>query len=274
MSGFLHQLAARSLGLAPAARPRAALPYAAPTLETLATAVESAPAALPSVAPAPAMPAPPSLRGDVGPAHDPAPLLGPRANYSGDDPAASSAVRPAPTEQPTVQTLLPQTTGPRHGPQDSLPPAPTRRDTPVNPPLTVMPASRLPEPTVAPDSHPVDEATSGRLSDLETLVSRLLSPTTNHPAPAPEQPGSPPTGAPLPTGRRPDQTLTVRPQTGREDLSKAASATPDPAPEVHITIGRLEVNPPSRPTPPPPRPRGPAPLSLNDYLARRAGGRS
>jgi len=273
MSGFLHQLAARSLGLAPAARPRAALPYAAPVPESLAAAVESAPAAQPSAAPEPVMPVPPSLRGDFRPEHDPAPLLGPRANDSGDDHAASSAVRPAPTEHPTVQALLAQTAAPR-GPQASLPPAPPRHDAPDHPPLTVKPASRLPEPAAVPDSHPVDETTSGRLSDLETLVSRLLSPATNQPAPAPEPPGSPPTGAPLPTGRRPDQTLTVRPQAGREDLAKAASATPDTAPEVHITIGRLEVNPPSRPTPPPPRPRGPAPLSLGDYLARRAGGRS
>ncbi|QKV56549.1 MAG: hypothetical protein HT580_04340 [Dechloromonas sp.] len=59
--------------------------------------------------------------------------------------------------------------------------------------------------------------------------------------------------------------------------SAVASASPadtEPAPEVHITIGRLEVNPPARPTPPPaPRPRGPVPLSLSDYLARRNGGR-
>lgn len=272
MSGFLHQLAARSLGLAPAARPRAALPYAAPAPETAAT-VESAPAALASAAPPPAMPAPPVLRGKPGPAHDLAPLHGPRATDSGDDPATSADLRPAPTEQPTGQALPPQTAGLRHNQQESRPPAPARRDTLVNPPLTVMPASRLPEPTAAPDSHPVGEATSGRLSDLENLVSRLLAPATNHPTPAPEPAGSPPT-APLPTGRRPEQTLTVRPQAGREDLAKAASPTPDPAPEVHITIGRLEVNPPSRPTPPPPRPRGPAPLSLGDYLARRAGGRS
>ncbi|MBI2278266.1 MAG: hypothetical protein HYU74_13000 [Dechloromonas sp.] len=274
MSGFLHQLAARSLGLAPAAQPRAALPYAAPAPETLAAAVESAPAALPSLAPAPTLPAPPRLRGDVKPAHDLAPLHGQPASDAGDDPAASADGRPAPTAPSPHPTVLPQTAALRHGAHESLPPAPPRRDMPVNPPLTVGPASRSAEPTAAPNSHPVGAVSSDRLSDLESLVSRLLSPATHRPAPAPEPPGSPTTGTPPPTGWRPDQTLTVRPQAGREDLAKAAGPAPETTPEVHITIGRLEVNPPSRPAPPPPRPRGPAPLALGDYLARRAGGRS
>jgi hypothetical protein len=57
-------------------------------------------------------------------------------------------------------------------------------------------------------------------------------------------------------------------------VGKASPADIERAPEVHITIGRLEVNPPAPLTPPPAtRPRGPAPLSLADYLARRNGGR-
>jgi hypothetical protein len=127
----------------------------------------------------------------------------------------------------------------------------------------------------APENRHPAEYTPPAFPDIESLVSRLLGDKPGQPEKSPES-AAPPTviTARQANQQRPAEISTIRPQSSRERQSPAPET--DSAPEVHITIGRLEVNPPSRPAPAaqPPRPRGPAPLSLSDYLARRNGGRS
>jgi hypothetical protein len=127
----------------------------------------------------------------------------------------------------------------------------------------------------APETRSPTENPRPALADLETLVTRLLlGDQPGHFEKSPESVTPTNFVTPRQAGQRPAEITTIRPPPGRERLTVAPE--PDSAPEVHITIGRLEVNPPSRPAPAaqPPRPRGPAPLSLSDYLARRNGGRS
>jgi hypothetical protein len=207
MSGFLHQLAARSLGLAPQIKLRSALPYAAPALDSL-------------------------------------PLAAINTEYP-----------------PTTERIVGMV------PPLSIPDT-TRHD-------ALQPDEGLPEPLVAINANGLpmngrafpDMATPGQPGSSSRNTNHA---TITHAEPTPSQ--------------RPPQ------QTGNADRLNALSQSAHPSasqsgvatarshrvrPEVHITIGRLEVNPPARPAPlPPPRPRGPAPLSLSDYLARRHGGRS
>ena len=266
MRGFLHQLAARSLGLAPDIRPRAALPYAAPP--EAPSAGDDNPVTMPASAAAspnsihdasanivrpPAQPqhgevtAPPSTRAPATLVPDPL--------------AAKPLVPPAPDDrQPPLLVATPP--APEHTRVASPAPivhTPARHDTG---PTTVTPAINQ---SIPPDpARPVPNLAS---LDLESLIARLVRP---EPATAaPELPPSAPTRSVSLT----QSAKAALPQ-APSVVAKASPADAEPAPEVHITIGRLEVNPPARPRPPPaPRPRGPAPLSLADYLARRNGGR-
>lgn len=277
MSGFLLRLSARSLGLAPVARPRAALPYAAPAADTPPPAAFE-PATVsrtnPEFPPAPA--AWPSLSKDSRPPSPPTAVAAdgqPAMRADRDQPAYRDA-RPALEGIPPDQALPPQASG-SQAPLEKPAAIPNRRTAPTPPPIAALPYGRSPEPAAALPSTAADASGDDRLMELETLVSRLLLvPATDHPVPSAEPPLPSTTDAPPPSGLRPDAFPSIRPQAARNDLASAGRTASDTAPEVHITIGRLEVNPPSRPTPPPPRPRGPAPLSLGDYLARRAGGRS
>jgi hypothetical protein len=54
-------------------------------------------------------------------------------------------------------------------------------------------------------------------------------------------------------------------------LPQQADGSPVP-PKVTVVIGRVEVRPPPAPPPAPEPPPGPQPLSLDEYLDRRAGG--
>jgi len=275
MSGFLHQLAARSLGLAPEVRPRAALPYAAPALDTQAaeaSAWQPAPAGLAAEAQAPTSTAPktPASNFKADYAH-PAPLL---AERSGDKLAAN---RPANTSSPATAAGNEQLRGlPSQAPHraDSQTEITTsqRNDKASQASPPAAPIYLRPEPAPAQNSQPGNDDPGSGFADLESLVTRLLKPESNQPAPPPNATPSPASAKPPATTQRPAPVSTVRPQASRERPSITEAET---SPEVHITIGRLEVKPPGRPAPPPPpRPRGPAPLSLADYLARRNGGRS
>jgi hypothetical protein len=126
------------------------------------------------------------------------------------------------------------------------------------------------EPAPAQGSQSGKSSKAGGIADLENLISRLVGPETNQTATPPNTQPAPTSGSAQQLTRRYTPVDTVRPPAGRESPS---STEAESTPEVHITIGRLEVNPPSRPAPPP-RPRGPAPMSLSDYLDRRNGGRS
>lgn len=272
MSGFLHQLAARSLGLAPAARPRAALPYAAPVPETPAPALAAvAPEAAATVA---AAPLPVTWRDASGPAPEPATV--PPAERHAAEPTPASPFPAARAEIPALPSVVPAVSAPRQRPDTSREGEPTAIRHPDHAPLptdAAISSARLPENQATTASRPSSDEPAAGLADLETLISRLVGQATSH-HPSPDGTRSPST-AMAPTNGQPPRPGHASPRPAeRRDALAAASPAADSAPEVHITIGRLEVNPPSRPTPPPPRPRGPAPLSLGDYLARRAGGRS
>lgn len=286
-SGFLHQLAARSLGLAPQVKPRAALPYAITTPLAGEAEVAGIDMANPEAAAAP-LPGRGQVRQEA-------------AGRLPDTFLPATEAGPAVQSANTVAGMSPMNGGerqpsPPRAPLASAPPDPQRdpsgdgiRDQVIG---DGLPRSRRPMPDAqeATATHGVaetDERSSARnesgaapIPDLESLVARLLAPRRNSLAvPAePEtrterleartkaQPTAPPGVARV-------ETVTARrpPAVFQPAASRAAEAAPD----VHITIGRLEVNAPNKPPPQAPaRPRGPAPLSLSDYLARRQGSRS
>lgn len=234
MSGFLHRLAARTLGLAPQVRPRAALPYAA------------AQADFPGAEPLgrqPADPASPdtfSGRSRLHQEHLPDPLVA-RA------PAATGAASRLPAHPLRASETM----------------------RPIAPSATSQPdegfATEHSRPHPETEGPVGDAGAQNHFGDLDTVVSHLLrlgKNDTQKTAPTDLVPANLAAPAGVATVRR------------ERLLNRPSAAASDAAPEVHITIGRLEVNPPSRPPPPSPSPpRGPAPLSLSDYLARRNGGR-
>lgn len=274
MSGFLHQLAARSLGLAPAARPRAALPYAAPVAETPAPTLASISPEQPAAIAAAPLPA--TWRAASGPA--PEPVAVPRAERRAAELTPASHPPAANREDTALPSVSLAPIAPRQRPETSWEgdrsaiPDPAIGELPA--PTAAILRAHPPENQAAADSRPSGNEPAVGLADLETLISRLVGEATGHHSLAPDGTPSPSTAVATATGQPPRPGHTSHRPAERREAMEAASPTADTAPEVHITIGRLEVNPPSRPTPPPPRPRGPAPLSLGDYLARRAGGRS
>ena len=140
-------------------------------------------------------------------------------------------------------------------------------------PATVEQLPVPPRPEPAPAAVRPAESRQPGVADLDKLIARLLG---EHPRTPDKSPPPPPPPTAIVTHQpvqRPTAIIPPRPPAGRE--RQAAAPETDSAPEVHITIGRLEVNPPSRPAhaAQPARPRGTAPLSLSDYLARRNGGR-
>lgn len=268
MSGFLHQLASRSLGLAPQIKSRAALPYAAPTADFSMVEAASHETTLAVERPG------------FEPVHNT------RRNEQATDnalPALIVAVNPAPATHIERQTSTPSASQPPHISAQQLP-----DDTPFEitdnrqaptPAILASPIAaeqksiqRHPEP--APETRRPAENPRPAFTDLESLVTRLLGDNQTPPEKSPEASAPPTIVTPRQANQRPAEISTIRPPASRERQSPAPE--PDNTPEVHITIGRLEVNPPSRPAPAaqPPRPRGPAPLSLSDYLAHRNGGRS
>ncbi|RYE87732.1 MAG: hypothetical protein EOP19_03460 [Hyphomicrobiales bacterium] len=80
--------------------------------------------------------------------------------------------------------------------------------------------------------------------------------------------------APTPRARRiVVKAATARHRAPREPLHPEAE-TYSPEPVVNVTIGRIEVRAvPAQPGPTRQRPQGPKPMSLDDYLKQRGGGR-
>ena len=280
MSGFLHQLAARSLGLAPQIKLRSALPYATPALDSLP--VTEINAEYPSAERIAGMVPPLSITDTTR--HDalqpdeglPEPLVAINANGLPMNGRSSNSPSPpivaGEDEQPRRQNV--EFSTPQNAAKSSSSISQSiRSDTGPRPTGSKKPASAdfiQPTQTVSNEND-----LQNRFPDMATLVARLIgqdapqnAPQTTQKADSPSQLTSskPATLIPRPIASH------IRQPASRE--SQQAVAT-ESAPEIHITIGRLEVNPPARPAPlPPPRPRGPAPLSLSDYLARRHGGRS
>tara|TARA_R110001583_G_scaffold195000_1_gene368417 strand:- start:28162 stop:29055 length:894 start_codon:yes stop_codon:yes gene_type:complete len=297
MSGYLLQLARRSLGISHRARSRATLPYAtaatrAPMEEGLAPTFEpglsqpdtngsSTPdrdtARAQTMTPAPHM-------ADAAPT--PQPLLpspAPRAAAlqhaalaKADTPGPGEREnRPAPERQRAQPTRSGATPAADSTPAFDAPFTDAPHRTP--PAALAPPEARQPQSEVQPAATPLR---AGSSRDLDSLIERLVSPASQ-PTPAAQDEAEPTANDAVPTRSVPARAAgsAVRPAAASERLrSEAQPRKPaddtDAAPEVHITIGRLEINPPQRPAPPPPQRRGPAPLSLADYLARRQGGGS
>jgi hypothetical protein len=279
-TGFLHQLAARSLGLAPQVKPRAALPYAITAPLAGEAEVAGIDMANPEAVAAPL------------PGRDVA-----RHETTGHLPDAlrpATEARHARQSANTVAGRPPMDDGERQpysarAPLASAPPDPHRepsgdgtRDQAIS---EGLPQSRRPIPDTreATATHGVaekDERSTARnesgatpIPDLESLVARLLAPRRNGLA-APAEPETQTEAQPTapPSIARAETVTTRHPPAV---LQPAALREAEAAPDIHITIGRLEVTAPSKPPPQAPaRPRGPAPLSLSDYLARRHGSRS
>jgi hypothetical protein len=67
----------------------------------------------------------------------------------------------------------------------------------------------------------------------------------------------------------------ARPTVSIESRVRGDAGMVEETTEVHVSIGRIEVTAIHEPPPPKPAaPRRNAPMSLDDYLARRQGGRS
>ena len=281
MSGFLHQLAARSLGLAPQIKLRSALPYATPALDSLPLAAintEYPPTTERIVGIVPPLSIPDTTRRDALHPDErlPEPLVAINANGLPMNGRSSSPPSPATVagedEQPRRQNVAFST--PKNSTESSSGISQSiRAETGLRPKGSKIPTSAdfiQPTQTVSSEND-----LQNRLPNMATLVARLIGQDAPQTAPQATQQTERPsetTSSKLATLIPRPVASHIRPPASRESQQPAATES---APEVHITIGRLEVNPPARPAPlPPPRPRGPAPLSLSDYLARRHGGRS
>ena len=286
MRGFLHQLAARSLGLAPQIKTRVALPYAAPAADT--PAVDAGEFAVPPASRAEAtrrheLPASDTARGhhDVAnplPAPPVAETVMPSASAEGQAiPLAAATPGDAPPRR-----VLPQ--GPADEDRQAGQPTRRRLDAIASPATAELaPTHRQAQAAPAPATRQGEEHPRhprSHFADLETLVTRLIGSNENStvgqtstaPLTTVEIPMPMPMPMPTPARAHP---VNSRGQPGSQERPLRPAAEAEQATEVHITIGRLEVSPASRPTPPPPpRLRGPAPLSLTDYLARRKGGQA
>ena len=280
MSGFLHQLAARSLGLAPQIKLRSALPYATPALDSLPLAAintEYPPTTERIVGMVPPLSIPDTTRHDALQPDEglPEPLVAINANGLPMNGRSSNSPSPpivaGEDEQTRRQNVAFST--PKNATESSSISQIIRAESGSRPKGSKIPTSAdfiQPTQTVSSEND-----LQNRLPDMATLVARLIGQEAPQTAPQitqqSERPSQPTSSKPATLIPRPIASH-IRPPASRESQQ---AATTESAPEIHITIGRLEVNPPARPVPlPPPRPRGPAPLSLSDYLARRHGGRS
>ncbi|AWI80697.1 hypothetical protein CEW87_15765 [Parazoarcus communis] len=296
MSGYLLQLARRGLGLSPGVRSRATLPYAASTAAPNAakdgTGLEIAPDVLQAASSSsPGTP-------DISPQSAPQTRNAATASTPSVPPTLLSAQQVQSGVLQRTAQAKPDTPGPgrhtgTHAPDVLQHRSGDTREThaahdtthgtsiAANLAPTRSPATRVPHPDTRQTPPPTQAATRVR---LDTLIDRLVAPPPQSDVPARDAAttASDERAQPLPIAER-ATLMPSRASTGAERMAVnpqplhagQTSDTPDTPPEVHITIGRLEINPPPRPAPPPPpQRRGPAPLSLGDYLARRQGGRS
>ncbi len=113
--------------------------------------------------------------------------------------------------------------------------------------------------TMAHDPDPAP-ARATRLvgSSEQSVVARTAESTL---APAAAKPAA---AAPAPIVPR------IRPMPEQREASPFAKAVAETV--VEVTIGRIEVRAPAPPARPGPAPQRPAPMSLDEYLRRRAGG--
>ncbi|QVQ26402.1 hypothetical protein [Achromobacter deleyi] len=249
MSGFLHQLALRSLGLAP--RMRSAAPSPQPPPQNLAASEDAWPVATPADAAEQAAsmdaPAPAAGLAALDQWARTQPRLAPRRGYS-PEPVQAGAHGPG----------APATTaGARASAPTASPPAPAHAALAASPPRAALLRHDARWAAMQQADTPAFEARPG------------AQPSWASPDTAP---------ADGPRGRRAanDVHADSRPASARDAQAwepPVARAMPDrrPIPDVHITIDRLEVAPPA-PAPRAAPPARSAALSLRAYLATRRPG--
>lgn len=296
MSGHLLQLARRGLGISHGVRSRATLPYATSSAATRFEAddfasglsSERAPEPGPDLPQADSSNSPPALRtAPPAQAHSPAAFREANPTDVSSAPptlfathhAQRDALRQTPQEDadtpgPDAQELPRDRNVLRHPPADPRSVHATDGDG------TAPAADSTPPPAPPEGARQTPPTQTGTRAQLDPLIDRLFTPAPQPPPRARE--AAPTTGDDIAPQRPAPERATLMPARPAASVdhmaadahARSAADAPDTPPEVHITIGRLEINPPPRPPPPPaPRPRGPAPLSLGDYLARRQGGR-
>jgi len=206
---------------------------------------------------------------------------------------ADAKTRPAPSpvsvsttgveshvDQPVNRTIATTVSGPEI-------PEPASRMAAVGAPAAtsapnVLRQANRPEPDIVDPgpllvtASPTPQASTGR--GAARTLRRSTAPTSGTADPAPNLAGPVPTiagAAPVVDGPAP---AAPTPGASRSvglampgAVARSTSAAPVP-PKVTVTIGRVEVRPPPVPPPIPEPLTGPQPLSLDEYLERRAGG--
>lgn len=254
MSTLFRRLAAQQLGMpAPRIRPLASLPYqSAPAfIDPLATDASTAPAIVPDPA-SPTTSSPPRSTG----------------HPTFDDPPQVLA--------PLTETLTgaEDTPSGRHQTvaEDTATPA-GATDVQAMPRRPIAPSPRQPSAKPAHRSREVAaEFHTGASGDTGDTMPDALLPTARH-QDAPM--ASPPPLIPAfhPALDLPSKPSVARP-TAPRPASNTARHTPEAAPdEIHVHIGRIEVTAVQEaPKPKARAARGQAPMSLDDYLAKRQRG--
>lgn len=180
----------------------------------------------------------------------------PRTTHAEPAPPTPTAATPASSPRGSVQSEAVVATI-RPAPKPEPPAGPATPAAAITPPGTDVPAELPVPPTTPILSEPIRPVADAAPAE----------PVDTAPPPIVER------DAPAPTpADRPSQAILPRPIdraaaqiTPRPEPVPAAS----PPPQVQVTIGRIEIR--GAAPPPPAKPRAPA-MSLDDYLAKRAGG--
>ena len=263
MSDFLTHLASRAVAPIPAVRPLVRSPYESQDVDEFK---------LPEALPAPAILGFQSLR-TVQPRVPITPGRGSEIMDQREAPRPPQPVSPAPARIHESSPAIVPTPVQVAARLDPLENASPRLLAATSVPESQSPASLVPVPVVP--SHLEAKAIAPTvIVPVESVVPRpagqnSLVPPDIAPVVVTQPEHRPPAAAPLPSLR--PQVHTVPQIFPRQSPSRPDAATPQPAPQVTITIGRVEIRAaaPAVQAPLPTANSGP-PLSLETYLRRSA----
>jgi len=248
VTDYLDRLVTRSFGLPGGVGPRLPSAYEADVaVDEPLIEVREESATRPSLASQPARtPNPPTPR---------------RENAGAPAPRRGAARRPETEATPTA------------APREASPKTPTR--------ASRRPARGLSSPEADPTPPSNTVLLVGQPGEPEGMAAGLLAAPLAPDEPMPEEPARPavPSVFAGPTSRhaeiRPALPVEVAVPRAGAALNAQPRAQPSAVPAVRITIGRIDVRAVTPPEPARARtPTTPPPLSLDDYLERRRGGRS
>lgn len=159
---------------------------------------------------------------------------------------------------------------------------PVGTETSINSPVDNWPPTLVPDGPYAGKSDATGKKAVARQSDPDVASSRSDSPFNSPPEMSAGQPESllparfPPARIePLLPLAKPERSFSIPPaSTSLANQTRHADGMVEEATEVHVSIGRIEVTAVHEPAPAKAAaPRRTAPMSLDDYLAKRHGGR-